>query len=453
MDNKRNRMIVIVSVLCVLVGILFLVYQKHNKITLYYAAWNLGKEQDNGLERQMIASYMKEHKNVEIVILEPFTENYDQAMKQAVSENRIPDIFMYSGNALVEENDWCLDLKNLTKKDAEWTNIPYVLKDAASIKGKVIAIPSAIHFYGYFCNQEVLEKSGLEKIENDFTKQKFLEYVESATNLEEERLGLANASSICEWYPASLDHKYGWFTWDGGKLNLNSMEFKEAMSLEKYLNTNKFTFEMLDEVDKKKMQESEEWVAWTNGKIAFKFDGTWSSETYAKISDQMTFLGIPDGRTCIVPDFLFLSKNTKHPVEAYEFAKYMSAYSAEGLKKRIELAKVNHLEVATLPMVSDETIIADYFAQVHMKGIKEAYDLFREKPEEAYVEGTKVLPGYVNARWNYITTYENEQGNKMSLGEVLAACSYGKMDYMQLSDEINYMSNSSILVYPQQLNN
>jgi len=57
-------MIVIVSVLCVLVGILFLVYQKHNKITLYYAAWNLGKEQDNGLERQMIASYMKEHKNL-----------------------------------------------------------------------------------------------------------------------------------------------------------------------------------------------------------------------------------------------------------------------------------------------------------------------------------------------------------------------------------------------------
>ncbi len=458
--NKRKaispkiRFIVITTFLLVLLcfGVYF--YKMENKtITLHYAAWNLGDAQNPLMERKMIEEYEKNNPNIKIIIEESFVENYDLAMTEAAKAQTIPDVFMYSGNATVESNDWCLDLTNIVKKDDEWNKIQSVLTDATYMKGKVVAIPSAIYLYGYYCNEEVVLGSGLKLLDQPIELETFIAYCKQTTNLSEGRIGLGDASSIPEWYPASVNPRLGWFSWDGGKLNLNSEEFMEGIDLAKLFMTKKYTFGMLNEQEKASMQAEGDWQAWSEGKVAFKFDGTWSMSNYAEISEKISFVGMPGGRTCIVPDFLFLSKNTSHPEEAYEFAKYMSAYSEKGFQTRIQLAKENDFEVTSLPMIEDTDITEDYFSFIHMKGIEEAYRNFMEHPKDAYVEATKVLPGYPMARWNYMTNFKVMDKEHATIGEVITACTRGELDYREVADEINYLANSSILMYPQQLNN
>jgi len=451
--KKKSVIFTIAIFFAVLLVLIYIINSYENKkIVIHYAAWNLGDSSDAGLERQMVEEYKKMHPNVDILIEEAFVANYDQAMQEAAKLNEIPDVFMYSGNATVEENDWCMDLTKIVEKDKEWSNIPKVLADATYIKGKVVAIPSAIYLYGYYCNNDVLTQSGIKKIDSGISLETFTKYVKDSTNIEEGRIGLGDASSICEWYPAAVNKRLGWFSWDGGKLNLNVNEFMEGLVLEKEFYTGKYTFGMLDESDKEKLQAEGDWEAWNEGNVAFKFDGTWSVSNYSKISKEMRFIGMPGGRTCIVPDFLFVSKNSQYPKEAYEFAKYMSAYSSEGFDKRIQLAKKSELEVTSLPMIANEDITEEYFSLIHMEGIEEAYRNFVTNPSQAYVEATKVLPGYPVARWNYVTNFSTSTSEKATIGDVILACARGELEYSEISEDINYMANSSILMYPQQLN-
>lgn len=146
-------------------------------------------------------------------------------------------------------------------------------------------------------------------------------------------------------------------------------------------------------------------------------------------------------KTVQLTDFLFISKNSQYPKEAFEFAKYMSAYSEEGFNQRIQLAKKSGLEVTSLPMIANEDITEEYFSLIHMKGIEEAYRNFVTNPSQAYVEATKVLPGYPMARWNYITNFSTSTSEKASIGDVILACARGELEYSKISDNINYLAN------------
>lgn len=190
--------------------------------------------------------------------------------------------------------------------------------------------------------------------------------------------------------------------------------------------------------------------AWTAGSVAFKFDGTWSVSNYSMLPFDISFIGMPGGRPCIVPDYLFISKTSKHPLEAYKFAKFMSAYSDIGFLKRLELAKKNNLIVTTLPMTNNEKIIEKYFSLMKVKGIEEIYNKIHDN---AYIEETKVLPGYIMARWNYETNITAGSINNAKIGEVINGACYGYVNIDEVALDLNYLANTCIKIYPQQLNN
>jgi multiple sugar transport system substrate-binding protein len=160
---------------------------------------------------------------------------------------------------------------------------------------------------------------------------------------------------------------------------------------------------------------------------------------------------MPGGRICVVPDFLFVSRDAKNAKEAYEFAKYMSAYSKEGVAMRVQLASETNMEVTTVPMVKDANLLEDYFKLTKMPGIEEEYRKWLLDPSNSFVETTKILPGYSMARWNYMTGYTVDGNKQASIGELIQMSVNGEIEYSDIAEEINYLANSSISIYPQQL--
>jgi len=423
---------------------------KPEPVEIRYAAWNLGPVEENGIERQMVQEFMKANPSIKVVIDEDFTKNYNDAMKRSAKTDTIPDVFMYAGNSDADDRGWCYDLSDQVEKDPEWTSIPKVLREAVQVKGKVVAIPMSMYLYGYFCNDTVLKNSEVAAVNYGISADEFAYDVRRSTDIANGRIGLGDSSSICEWYPASRNDRFGWFSWDGGKFNLNSQEFKEAVELTRNLNQNKYCFGQLSADDQKKLRGDNDWAAWSAGTVAFKFDGTWSVSNYSKLPFPIRFIGMPGGRACIVPDFLFVSQKSAHPKEAYEFAKFMSAYSKQGFAKRLDLADQNHFEVTTMPMVGDSALIDRFFKLVRMGGIREVYNRISN---DSYLEETKLLPGYELARWNYKTNITIGEKPDASIGDVLQAACRGQLKWEDVASELNYLANTCIRIYPQQLNN
>ncbi len=423
--------------------------QGKKTVTLRYAAWNLGSKEAAGMERQMVDAFNKEHPNIKVEIDESFVKNYDAAMNEATGNNNMPDVFMYVSNPLADEKGLCADITSIVNKDDEWVNIPKALRDAAQIKDRVIAVPANMYLDGYFYNEDIIRSSQLNPPKAGFSINEFDTIIKKTSDINSGVIGLADESSIIEWFPASSNSKYGWFTWDGGKFNLNSKEFIAGVNMAKSIYTNKQTFSSLTEQDKKSFKAGSDWEAWNTGCIALKFDGSWSAGEYSKLPFKAGFAGLPGGRTCIVPDFLIISKNCRYPAEAYEFAKFMSAYSLEGYTKRIEISKKYNTGISSLPMIKDKKIIDQYFSNVKIQGLKEQYNKI---DNSSYVEGVKILPGYLQARWNYVTNIKiNNSDGK--IGDVITNTYRGGLLIENIADELDYDANESIKLYPRQTEN
>ena len=423
--------------------------KKQEAVTIKYAAWNLGTINQNSVERQMIAAFNKKHANINVEVVEGFVKNYDEAMKEAANNKALPDVFMYVSNPQANTNGWCADLTNIVIEDREWDNIPKAFREAAEIKGKIIAVPTSMYLDGYFYNEDLFKTQEVDLPSNNLTVNEFKTLVEKMTNINNGSIGLADESNIIDWYPAAVNKKFGWYTWDGGKFNLNSSEFKAGVNLAKDIYTNKQTYANLTEQDKKKLKGNNDWEAWNAGTVALKFDGSWSAGDFSKLSFNVGFTGIPGSRSCVVPDFLIISKNSKHPTEAYEFAKYMSAYSLEGFTKRLDIAHKDKTIVASLPMVKDNKIINDYFSNLKIQGLKAAYSKIENN---SYVEGVKVLPGYAQARWNYVTNIKiGKAGGK--IGDVLTNTYRGYLKIQDVAVQLNSNANESIELFPRQAEN
>jgi len=423
--------------------------KNQNIVTIKYAAWNLDIKENNSVERQMIDAFNKNHANIKVEIDESFVKNYDAAINEAAKNKALPDIFMYASNPQADTNGWCADITNIVSEDSEWENIPKALKEAVQIKGKVIAVPTSMYLDGYFYNEDLFIKQKVNLPSSNLSVNEFKTIVEKMTNINNGSIGLADESSIIDWYPAAVNKEFGWYTWDGGKFNLNSSEFKAGVNLAKTIYTSKQTYANLSKQDKKKLQGNNDWEAWNAGTVALKFDGSWVSGDYSKLPFKVGFTGIPGSRTCIVPDFLIISKDSKHPREAYEFAKYMSAYSLEGFTKRMEISQKDNTIVSSLPMVKDKKIINDYFSNIKIEGLKTEYNRIEN---DNYIEGVKILPGYAQARWNYITNIKI--GNKdAKIGDILTNTYRGNMKIEDIAAQLNLNANESIQLFPRQSEN
>jgi ABC-type glycerol-3-phosphate transport system substrate-binding protein len=364
-------------------------------VTIRYAAHNLGTEEENNAERQLIAAYMEMNPNVTIEIVDMSAEGgWEANLTAYAAKGELPDVFSAFGLPLYIKNGWMADLTDVVAADEEWVLIPQSLREAVTYNGMVSAVPSGQFIVGFIVNKDLFEAANLDAPEYGFTIEDFEAAVTGVHNPAEGVLGLDELWHVLAWYPNSVDPNLNWFSFDGERMNYNSAAFKEAMA--KTAEWAPFAWDTLTEEQKTNFKSVGPWELLNNQEVGLKFEYSWAfGGLKQNAAYSWDFIGIPGGNQAVVFDFIGVGKTTANLEEAYKFAKWMG-FSPEAYAKRVEIAKAGN-SVPNMPVAVDEaslTLYTEFFAD--QPGIAAALanldNSLLESPQ-------KVVPGFVNARW------------------------------------------------------
>ncbi|BCX03196.1 MAG: ABC transporter substrate-binding protein [Candidatus Roseilinea sp.] len=365
------------------------------RITIRYANWNLGTEEENNLQRQLVKAYTELNPNVTIEFVDMSGEGrWDEKLTSYAAKGALPDVFMADNTPLYVKNGWTADLTDLVKDDPDWKDVPQVLKDAVTYNGKVLGLPVAHFVMGYFVNKDLFEAANLDAPEYGVSVEDFFKAVTAVHNPQKAVVGLDELEPIMGWYPNTQDGQLGWFSFDGEKMNYNSAAFKAAVA--KAGEMLSYSWAGLTDAQKANFKSTESWM-FLNNEFAVRWDGGWSIPGYSQNAPfDWDFIGIPGGKQALVADIVVISKATKNLKAAYDFAKWMG-FSKAAYAKEAELAKAAGQVPTKMPVSVDEQSIELYMSFIKDKpGIRKAMANLDNSVLESLA---KIVPGYINARW------------------------------------------------------
>ncbi|MBC1306387.1 ABC transporter substrate-binding protein [Listeria booriae] len=410
------------------------------KIELKYANWNLGTESDKNIERRMIDAYNKANKDVKIVIDKSITgDDYQGSLTTAASAGKLPDVFMINDIPNSYKNDWLLDLTKMTAEDEDFASISDEIKGTTMVNDMVVAMPFAKHILGYYVNKDILDELNLDVPEQGISIADFVKNVKAATNLDKNIVGTDSAQAMIDWYPGAVNKDMGWFTFTNNKFALDGKEMVAGMNAVKDLTTNGYSYNDLTTEQKEKMSADDSGAAFKAGQIAFYYNGTYMNADLQKNADfNFEFIGLPGGRNAIVNDYLGISKSTKHAKEAYEFAKYMS-YGKKGFMERMAISEKNGLELSSLPITDDKEVTDKYWELVTVPGVQAA----NENLANAMFDPTKVVPGYIQARFEAPTGLKIGDEENANIWYAINEASKGTINYQDYAKQLQELAQKS----------
>ena len=363
-------------------------------VTLRYANWNLGTEEENNIQRQLIKAYTDLHPNVTIEFVDMSAEGgWEANLTAYAAKGELPDVFAANNVPLYVQNGWVADLSEFTANDPDWADVPQVLKDSFTYSGKVLGLPAAQFVMGYFVNKDLYEAANMDAPEYGFTVDEWYEAVTGLNNVEKGILGLDEQEFVTGWYANAIDPNLKWFSFDGEKMNYNSAAFKEAIA--KTGEMKPYTWQGLTDEQKTNFKSTGPWELFLNQEVGMRWDASWSVPGYVSgATFDWDFVGVPGGNQAIVFDVMTVSKTTANLEEAYNFAKWMT-FSKEAYQKEAELARAAG-SAPKMPVSVDEASLELYKEFVDKPGILAALDNLDNSMIESLA---KIVPGYINARW------------------------------------------------------
>lgn len=363
-------------------------------VTLRYANWNLGTEEENNIQRQMVQAYIEANPHVTIEFVDMSAEGgWDAVLTSYAAKGELPDVFMANNVPLYVQNDWLADLSAYVQDDSDWANVPQVLKDSFTYSGQVMGLPAAQFVMGYFVNKDLYEAANLDAPAYGFSVEEFETAVTSLNNIPEGVLGLDEMEFIMGWYASTQDSNLKWFSFDGTHMNYNSPAFKAAIAAAG--DWRPYTWQGLSEEQLTNFVSTGPWELFLNQEVGMRWDASWAVPGYVQgATFDWDFIGVPGGNQALVADVMVVSKTTANMEEAYNFAKWMT-FSTEAYAKEAELARVMG-SAPKMPVSVDAASIELYKEFVDKPGILAAL----ENLDNSMIESlAKIVPGYINARW------------------------------------------------------
>lgn len=409
--------------------------------TIRYANWNLGTTEDNNIERQMIAAFEDANPTIKIEIAEEIDPaSWGESLASAASSGKMPDVFMLNSVPEAMANEWLYDISSLASSDSEWSGMPSVVTDAINYSGKTMAVPFAQHFMGYVVNTDVFENENVDVPEFGLSLEAFEQAAKDVTKVNMGIIAFEDLGQMGDWYPSALNPDFGYYTYDGEVLHLDSSEYIQGINKAKEFSQNGYVYNALADEQKTNFTGTNGWETWVNGEVAFKWEGTWAANSLlTEMPFKSEFIGIPGGRNVIVNDYVGISASTQNEEAAYEFAKYMS-FSKEGYQKRVDLAVENDAALSSLPLQNDSNLIDAYMEVTNLKGIEKAYASI----DNAYVEGVKTVPGYPNARFNAATGIKVGDIENASIGDLIFNAQQGNVKIEDYAQQLNELANKQL---------
>jgi ABC-type glycerol-3-phosphate transport system substrate-binding protein len=416
-------------------------------ITLRYANWNLGTEEENNLQRQMVAAYTELHPNVTVEFVDMSAEGgWDAVLTSYAAKGELPDVFMANNVPLYVANGWLADLTDLVASDPDWANVPQVLKDGVTYDGQVLGVPAAQFIMGYFVNQDLYEAANLDAPAYGVSPDEFFTAATELSDVSQGVLGLDEQEFMVGWYPSTQDPALKWFSFDGANMNYNSPAFKEAIATAQEMKPH--TWQGLTDEQKANFTSQGPWELFLNQEAGVRWEGGWAIPGFVSDADfNWDFVGIPGGNQAMVADIMVVSATTADVQAAYDFAKWMS-FSSEAYAKEVELAEAMETAPKMPVSVSDESIEL-YLSFVDKPGIRQAL----ENLDNSLVESlAKMVPGYINARWEGKPGIDIGADTDVNMGYMFANAIAGTYKYEDYSAQLEEFANQILADASAELN-
>jgi multiple sugar transport system substrate-binding protein len=406
-------------------------------VTLTYSNWNLGTEADNNIQRQMIKAYTTLHPNVTIKIVDIDTSKnpWDAGLTALAAKGALPDVFMANNVPLYVQNGWLADVTALVANDADYKNVPQPLKDAFIYSGKTLALPAGQYIMGYWVNLDLYDAANLTAPTYGVSVDDFFKVAQSLTNIPKGVLGLDEQFPIEGWYPSTQDSKLKYYGFDGTKMNYNSAAFKDSVA--KTTEMIPYTWQGLSADQQKNFKSKGPWELFANQEVGVRWDASYALGDMVK-NDKFNwdFVGIPGGNQCIVFDAMVISKTAPDAQAAYDFAKWMT-FSSESYKKQVALTTAMG-SAPNLPIALDAASLALFKATVNKPGINKALDNLNNSLLESLA---KVVPGYINARWEGKPGIDIGADKDVNIGYMLDNAPSGKFKFEDYSAKLEDFAN------------
>jgi ABC-type glycerol-3-phosphate transport system substrate-binding protein len=365
-------------------------------VTIRYANWNVGTEEENNIQRQLVAAYVAAHPGVTVEFVDMSGDGrWDEKLTNLAARGELPDVWMADNTPYYIQSGWAADLSELVASDADWANVPQVLKDAVTYGDSVMAVPAAQFVMGYFVNTDLFEAANLDAPVYGTSAEDFFAAATALSNVQQGVLGLDELEFILGWYPSTQDSNLKWFSFDGANMNYNSAAFKAAVDT--VIEMQPHTWQGLSDDQKTAFTAQGPWELFLNQESGVRWDGGWAVPGYAaNATFNWDFAGIPGGNQAMVADLLVVSASSADVAAAYDFAKWMS-FSSEGYAAEAALASAAGAVPTRMPVSVTAENIDLYLSFVGDRpGLRQAL----ENLDSSLVESlAKIVPGYINARW------------------------------------------------------
>ena len=406
-------------------------------VTLRYANWNLGTEADNNIERQMIKTYTYSHPWVTIQIVDMSGDGgWDGILTGLAAKGQLPDVFMANNVPLYVQNGWLADLGAVSSADPDWPFIAQPLKDAFTYSGKLMALPAGQFIMGYWVNTDLYDKANLDAPAYGMSVDDFFTTAKALNNPAKGILGLDEQFAIEGWYPHTQDAKLMYYGFDGTHMNYNSAAFKDAVA--KTTEMIPYTWQGLTDADKKNFKSVGPWELFTNQEVGVRWDASWNLPGWVKDAKfNWDFVGIPGGSQAIVFDAMVVSKTSVNVAAAYDFARWMT-FGSEGYQERAGLSKPLGLGL-NLPVAMTPDNIALFKTFVDKPGINKALDNLNGSLLESLA---KVVPGYIQARWEGKPGIDIADQKDVSIGWMLDNAPAGLFKFEDYSAKLETFANN-----------
>ena len=405
-------------------------------ITLRYANWNLGTEEENNIQRQLVAAYVAAHPNVTIEFVDMSAEGgWDAVLTGYAAKGELPDVFMANNVPLYVANGWLADLTDLTAADPDWPNVPEALKNGFTYDGQVMGLPAAQFIMGYFVNQDLFEAANLDAPAYGVSVEEFLAATTALNNVSQGILGLDELEPILGWYASTVDSDLKWFSFDGEHMNYNSAAFKEAVAKLSELKPD--TWQGLTDEQKTNFKSVGPWELFLNQEVGVRWDASWALPDYiSKAEFNWDFVGIPGGNQALVSDVIVVSKTAADVAAAYDFAKWMT-FSPEAYAVEASLATAAGT-APKMPVSVDPASLELYKTFVDKPGVSAALDNLNNSLVESLA---KVIPGYINARWEGKPGIDVGADLDVNMGYLFGNVTAGTFKYEDYSAQLEEFAN------------
>lgn len=415
---------------------------EEEQVTLRFASWALGTEEENNIQRQMIAAFEKEHPNIKIEIAEDITGDWNAALATAATGGNLPDVSLIAELPTAVANGWALDVSEYASNDTDWTKVPADLVASGKYNNKLYGIPTAMHMAGVFINTDYFDDANVDYLAYGYSWDDFVSITKSLHKPAEGKAALKFVNDFVNFIPYVWDDTQGWYTYDGDNLYLDSDAFINAVKETK--NLVGYSWANLSE-DQRAVTvgaDKGDYEAWQQGYTAMWYAATYECEGFARdLSYNVQYVALPEGKSVIIPDYCFISATTEHPEEAWEFVKFMY-WGPEGINAKMDIDEADDAVSWTeLPLCADEEVLERYFKDFPIEGVEEAYRGLTTYG--SIVEAYKFAPGYTNARWNGMTgiTFGDAE---LSIGGVIDKCIAGELSIDDYAKQLNTTANKFI---------